>query len=72
MILGLLYVGFVVENVNHSRRLLWDLLGMPSQSTAITTQEYIHSLANRLHDATGVKVLILDEGEVIDWESSQT
>ena len=31
MILGLLYVGFAVENVNRSRRLFWDLLGMPSQ-----------------------------------------
>lgn len=31
MILGLLYVGFAVENVNRSRRLFGDLLGMPGQ-----------------------------------------
>ena len=31
MIFGLLYVGFAVESVNRSRRLFWDLLGMPSQ-----------------------------------------
>lgn len=41
------------------------LLGMPSQKTAITTQEYIDNLATRLRTATGVEVLILDQGTTI-------
>ncbi|GMQ79340.1 MAG: hypothetical protein BMS9Abin02_1921 [Anaerolineae bacterium] len=42
------------------------ILGYPSQETALTTHEYINSLAQFLQDECAVEVYVIDEGEIIE------
>ncbi|MGW8319696.1 MAG: universal stress protein [Candidatus Promineifilaceae bacterium] len=42
------------------------VLGLPAEETAITTVDYIHDVADMLRDETGVEVLIIDQGEIVE------
>ena len=42
------------------------VLGYPTLDTAITTREYIHSLAEFLQKEKGIEVFVLDAGKVVE------
>lgn len=48
------------------------VLGQPERETAITTREYIGEVARFLVDETGVEVLVVDQGEIVERYSPTT
>ena len=46
------------------------VLGYPTTDTAITTQEYINSLAEFLQTERNVEIYVLDNGDVVDHYQS--